>query len=199
MRTEFRVAVADDERDTREFIGKCLERFGHHVVGVCQSSDELLKTIKERNPDLVISDIRMPQVDGIEAAIVANRERPIPFLLVSAHHDQETLNRAAGAHVVGYLTKPISETDLKTAVAMSMVRFDQFQTLLKDNQNLRQSLEDRKLIERGKGIVVRRMSLDEEEAYRRIRRWASNQNVKVSEICRRILAAEEVFQSLEQI
>lgn len=199
MRTEFKVAVADDERDTREFLSKCLERQGHQVVGVCASGDELLKTIKELAPDLVISDVRMPNVDGIEAAVAANRERPVPFLIVSAHHDKETLNRAAAAHVIGYLTKPISESDLKTAVTMAMVRFDQFQAILKDNSDLRQALEDRKLIERGKGIVIKRMGLDEEEAYRRIRRWASNQNVKVSEICRRIVAAEEIFVSLEQI
>ena len=143
-------------------------RNGHQVVGVCATGEELLKTIKDRSPELVIADIRMPKVDGIEAANIANRERPVPFVLVSAFHDKETLMRAAAPHIMGYLIKPISDAELKTAVTMAMSRFDQFQAVLKDAAELRQALEDRKLIERAKGIVIKRTHTEEEEAYRRL-------------------------------
>src|SRR5947209_9006841 len=132
MKTEFRIAIADDERDTREFLAEVLARNGHQVVGSCSNGEELLQTIRERNPELVITDIRMPAPDGIEVSAIANRERPLPFLLVSAYHDRDMLKRANAPHVVGYLVKPISEAEVKTAVTMAMSRFEQFQTLLKD-------------------------------------------------------------------
>ena len=200
MKTEFRIAIADDERDTREFLAEVLARNGHQVVGSCSTGEELLQTIRERNPDLVITDIRMPHTDGIEVSVIANRERPLPFLLISAYHDRETLKRRANApHVVGYLVKPISEAEVKTAIAMAMNRFEQFQTLLKDAADLRQALEDRKLIEKSKGIVMKRLRIEEDEAYRKLRKLASQQNVKLAEICRRIIDAETVYHSLEII
>jgi two-component system, response regulator PdtaR len=199
MKTEFRIAIADDERDTREFLSEVLLRHGHQVVGVCANGDELLKTIRERDPELVITDIRMPEVDGIEVAVIANRERCLPFLLVSAYHDRETLKRAAASHIVGYLIKPISEAEIKTAVTMAMIRFEQFQTLLKDAAELRQALEERKVVERAKGVVMKRLRIEEEEAFRKLRKTASHHNVKLAEVCRRILAAEETFHGLEQV
>jgi AmiR/NasT family two-component response regulator len=199
MKTEFRIAVADDERDTREFLAEVLVRSGHQVVGTCANGDELLKTIRERDPELVITDIRMPQVDGIDVAVIANRERCLPFLLVSAYHDRETLKRAAAGHIVGYLIKPISEAEIKTAVTMAMVRFEQFQALLKDAAELRQALEERKIVERAKGVVMKRLRIEEDEAFRKMRKTASQHNVKLAEVCRKILQAEETFQGLEQI
>lgn len=199
MKTEYRIAIADDERDTREFLSEVLSRNGHQVVGVACTGEELLKTIQERRPDLVIADVRMPKMDGIEVANIANREHPVPFLMVSAHHDKETLGRCAANHIVGYLVKPISEAEVKTAVTMAMTRYEQFLSLAKETSDLRQALEDRKLVEKAKGIVMKRSEVAEEEAYRRIRKWASHQNLKLNEVCRRVLAAEEVFHNLEQM
>jgi response regulator NasT len=177
-------------------LSEVLVRAGHQVVGLCASGEELVQTIRERNPDLAIADIRMPKMDGIEASAVANKDRVVPFLLVSAHHDRETLKRATAGHIVGYLVKPVTEAELKTTVATSMTRFEQFQTLRKDAADLRQALEDRKSVERAKGNVMKRLRLDEDEAYRKL---ASQQNVKLTEICRRVSEAEGIYVDLEKI
>lgn len=198
MRTSLSIAVADDERDTREFLAEALERAGHKIVGCFATGDELVKAIHDKKPDLVVADIRMPEIDGIEAATIANHERPIPFILVSAFHDQETLDRASAGQVFGYLIKPISEADLKTAISLAIVRFEQFQALLKDTHDLRQALDDRKIIEKAKGILMKRNQVDEEEAYRRLRKAASQQNVKLNEVCRKVISAEQVFRNLAE-
>jgi response regulator NasT len=140
----------------------------------------------------------MPDMDGIQMSMEVNRSRQVPVILVSAHHDAETLTRLGADHIMGYLIKPISEADLKTAIALAMTRFQHFQALAKEASDLRQALEDRKLIEKAKGIVMRRLRVDEEEAFRRMRRHASDQNLKLAEVGRRVITAEEIFQLLER-
>ena len=95
------------------------------------------------------------------------------------------------------MLKPVSEPELKTAIALAMSRFEHLQTVTKEAADLRQALEDRKLVERAKGIVMKRLRTDEDDAFRRIRKLASNQNVRLNEICRNVLAAEDVFHNLE--
>src|SRR5262249_55214881 len=143
--------------------------------------------------------IKMPDMDGIEAAQAINQGRPIPVILVSAHHDTDLLNRAKLENVMSYLVKPIKEPDLQSAITLAMLRFQHFQALAKEARDLRQALEDRKLIERAKGIVMRRVRVDEDEAFRRLQRLASNHNQRLVEVAQRVLAAEEVFHQMEKI
>jgi response regulator NasT len=197
MKTKLRIVVAEDERDMREFVQESLERLGHQVVATCLTGKELIAAAQTTTPDLVVADIRMPEMDGIEAVRTLNRQRPLPVILITAHHDQETLARANSEFIVGYLIKPISEPELKAAIALAMSRFEHMQSLVKESNELRQALEDRKLVERAKGIVMKRLRTDEDDAFRRMRKLASNQNAKLHEVCRGILSAEEVFHSLE--
>src|SRR5436190_1086872 len=197
MKTKLRIVIAENERDMREFIREALERLGHEVVGDCVTGRELMATAQKTTPDLILADIRMPDTDGIEAARAINRERPVPVILITAYHDEETLARAGGDHVVGYLLKPVSEPELKTAITLAMTRFERAQAMSKEAADLRQALEDRKLVERAKGIVMKRLHTDEDDAFRRMRKQASHQNAKLHEVCKGILAAEEVFHSLE--
>lgn len=141
----------------------------------------------------------MPDLDGIEASVLVNGERQTPFILVSAHHDAETLTRIGADHVMGYLVKPVSEADLKTAIRMAMLRHAHFQSLLKENTDLKQTLEDRKLVERAKGILMKRQRIDEEEAFRQVRKYASNHNKKLVEVSKQVIDAEEVFALLEKV
>jgi response regulator NasT len=189
-----RIAIADDERDTREFFQELLPRLGHQVAASAETGRQLADQCQATAPDLVITDIKMPDMDGIQAAEEVNRSHQVPVILVSAHHDAELIVRAGVDHIMAYLIKPVKQGDLETAIYLAMMRFDHFQKLIQEAADLRQALEDRKLIERAKGIIMKRARLDEPEAFRRLQKLACDRNQKIVECARIVLAAEEAFQ-----
>ena len=197
-RKPLRVAVADDERDMREFMQELLPRLGHEVVAVAETGAQLAEQVQAFRPDLVITDIKMPDMDGIETSLAVNRDLQVPVILISAHHDAETLTRVGADHIMGYLVKPVTEADVKAAIALAMTRFDQFLALRREATDLRQALDDRKVIEKAKGVLMKRLRVDEEEAFRRMRKLASDRNQKLVEVGRIIIAAEEVFHHLDR-
>src|SRR5262249_44387300 len=132
-------------------------------------------------------------------AAALNRERRVPVILITAHPAVDFLDRVGEGHVMAYLTKPIKPADLQAAIGLAILRFEEFQTLRHDAISLRQALEDRKTVERAKGIVMKRLRLDEPEAYRRLRRVASDQNRKLVEVAGTVVAADEGFQALEKV
>jgi response regulator NasT len=160
---------------------------------------ELVEKCRGTPPDLIIADVRMPHMDGIEAAAAVNRERPTPVVIVSAFHEAETLQRAGQAPVMAYLVKPVKQASVEAAIATAVARFEELQAAHKEADSLRQALEERKVIERAKGAVMKRIGADEREAYRLMRRLSSHQNRKLAEVSQTILGAEEVFYSLEEV
>jgi response regulator NasT len=197
MNSHLRIAVADDEQDMRDYFQKCLTRMGHRVVAVAQTGQELVERCRQTQPDLVISDIKMPDVDGIDAATQIYRERPVPVILVSAFHDAGLIERAEADHILGYLVKPIKQGDLEPAIALAMRRFEQFQALQQEAADLRQALEDRKVIERAKGILMKRGAFDEQEAFRRLQKLASANSRKLVDVAQMVLVAEEAVRPAE--
>ncbi len=193
MSQALRIAVADDEQDMRDYFAKILPRLGHQVVAVAENGAELLRLCKSAHPDLVITDIKMPDMDGIDAAIKIYQEEPVPVILVSAYHDPALIQRAEADHVMGYLVKPIKQADLEPVIALAVRRFEQFRQLRKETADLRQALEDRKLIERAKGILMKRASLEEDGAFRRLQKLASEKNLKLAEAARLIVTVDEAF------
>jgi two-component system, response regulator PdtaR len=189
-----RVAVADDEKDMLEFLQEALQRLGHEVVAAAQTGTDLVERCRAAQPDLIITDILMPDLDGIQAVEQIERDRPVPVILVSAHHDAELIVRAGTDHIMAYMLKPIREPDLATAIYLAVLRFEHFQKLTKEAASLRQAMEDRKLIERAKGILMKRARIDEPEAFRRLQKLASDKNRKLVEIAQTLLLAEEAFQ-----
>jgi AmiR/NasT family two-component response regulator len=189
-----RIAVADDEPDMRDYFARILPRLGHKVVVVAGTGLELVAGCRAEKPDLVISDIKMPDMDGIDAARTICQERAVPVLLVSAYCDAELIARAEADHIMGYLVKPIKQADLEPTMALALRRFAQFQELRREAADLRQALEDRKVIERAKGILMKRAALDEQAAFRRLQKLASDKNLKLVELARMILTAEEALQ-----
>jgi response regulator NasT len=198
MNRALRIAVADDEADMLEYYRTILPELGHMVVAVAETGRELLEKCREHRPDLVITDIKMPEMDGLDAATRLDRDGPTPVILVSGHYDAEFIRRAEDNHVLSYLIKPIKQANLATAIAIAMRRFEQFQELRREAKDLKQAMEDRKLIERAKGLIMKKASLDEAEAFERLQKLASEQNRKLVEVARMLLTAEEAFQTPEQ-
>lgn len=193
MASRLRIAVADDEPDMQEYLEKVLTRMGHQVVAVAENGRQLVDLCQTTQPELVISDINMPLLDGIEAATEIFRQNEIPFILVSAYHDSELVERAESDHVMAYLIKPIKQADLEPAIAIAMRRFAQFKELRKEAADLRQALADRKTIERAKGIVMNNAGVDEPSAFRRLQKLASDKNLKLVDVAVQILNAAEAL------
>ena len=193
MNQPLRIAVADNEPDMRDYFAKILPRLGHQVVAVARDGRELVERCRAERPDLVITDIKMPEMDGIDAAVAIYKDTPLPVILVSAYHDAGLIQRAEADHIMGYLVKPIKQADLGPVIALAMRRFEQFQELRKEASDLRQALEDRKLIERAKGLLMKKAGLDEASAFRRLQKLASDKNLKLVEVARNLLTAEEAF------
>ncbi len=189
-----RIAIADDEARMRDYLWSSLERLGHRVIAAAKTGQELVAECREKHPQLVITDIKMPDLDGIEAAAEICQDEPVPVILVSAFHDADYIARASRNHILAYLIKPIKDTDLEPAIAVAMERFREFETLKREARDSKQALEDRKMIERAKGILMQRSGLSEPDAFRRLQKLASSRSQKLVEIAKMIILAEEACQ-----
>jgi response regulator NasT len=194
MSRALKIVVADDEPDMRDYFQQILPLLGHQVIGVARTGRELVELCTAMHPDLVITDIKMPDMDGIDAAGQIYRHEPIPVILVSAYHDPEFIRRAEADHIMAYLVKPIKQADLEPAIGIAMYRFEQFQALRKETTDLKQALEDRKVIEKAKGVLMKKAGLDEPAAFRRLQKLASDKNRKLIDIAQTILTAEEALE-----
>lgn len=193
MSQSLRIIVADDEPDMRDFFERMLPRLGHQVVALAETGQELVEHCRVLEPDLVITDIKMPKMDGIEASQIICAERPIPVILVSAYHDPELVKRAEGNHVMAYLVKPIGQTDLGPTISLAVHRFGELQAVKKEAADLRQALAERPVIEQAKGLLMKITGADEKTAFRRLQELASDHNEKLIEAARRVLAMEKAL------
>lgn len=197
MSQTLRISVADDESDMRDYFQRILPLLGHEVVSVAGTGRELVAHCLEHRPDLAITDIKMPDMDGIDAAVQIYERVPIPVILVSAYHDGDLIERAEADHILAYLVKPIKQADLEPAISIAMRRFEQFQALRKEASDAKQALADRKVIERAKGVLMKRAGLDENAAFRRMQKLASEKNKKLLDIAQILITAEEAWSSTE--
>jgi response regulator NasT len=190
MTPALRIVVADDEPDMRDYYRKLLPRLGHTVVADAANGEELIANCRMHRPDLVITDIKMPGLDGIDAALKIYEEMPIPVILVSAYSDEQLIERAEGDHIMAYLVKPIKQENLEPAISLAMRRFEQFEELRREASDMRQALEDRKIIERAKGVLMKELGLGEAEAFRRLQKTASAKNLKLIELAHTVLSMQ---------
>jgi two-component system, response regulator PdtaR len=188
-----RIAVADDDREVREVLGKMLEALGHQVSIQASTGRELVEQCLAEGADLVMTDIQMPDMDGLDAAGIIYQNSPIPILLLSGHCDRELIERAEENHVFAYLLKPITQAQLEPAIALAMRRYEEFQALKHEADDLRQALADRKLIERAKGLLMKHLNLDEQDAFRKLQKLASSKNKKLIEIAEMVLTMAEAL------
>lgn len=188
-----RVALADDEPEVRTVLETMLTALGHEVAFAATTGRELVDFCLASPVDLVMTDIRMPDMDGLEAAAIIYEKVRTPIILLSGHCDRELIDRAEETHVFAYLVKPITQVQLEPAIALASRRFAEFDALQREANDLRQALADRKLIERAKGLLMKHLSVDEQEAFRRLQKLASSKNKKLIEIAEMVLTAAEAL------
>jgi AmiR/NasT family two-component response regulator len=194
MITKYRVAIADGDTATLADLRSMLERAGHSVVGCVRSVEDVSKLARETAPDLVIVDITLGDNKKIcaMAQIMAAREAPILALADSL--DDEVIERANLSRVFGFLIKPIHEQDLFAMMTIAVNRFHEFCQLKEEASSFRDALNDRKVIERAKGILMKCRSIDEEMAFREMQHLARNHQQKLVDVAKGILIANEVLQ-----
>ncbi len=186
-----RIVIADDESLIRMDLREMLSQLGYLVVGEAGDGQSAVNIARELKPDVVIMDIKMPDLDGIEAARVLTQERIAPVLLLTAYSDRELIDRAREAGVAGYLVKPFRESDLAPAIEIALARFAEFRELEKEIGDLQETLETRKLVDRAKGILMDTQGLTEAEAFRRIQKMSMNTRKPMKEVAEAIILAHE--------
>ncbi|HLH71675.1 MAG TPA: response regulator [Chloroflexota bacterium] len=187
-----RVVIADDESIIRMDLREMLTSLGYLVVGEAGDGLSAVNLGRELKPDLVIMDIKMPDLDGIAAAKILTEERIAPVLLLTAFSQTELVEGAKEAGVVGYIVKPFRESDLVPSIEIALSRFKEFRILEKEAQSLRDTLETRKLVERAKGVLMDTQNLKEAEAFRKIQKLSMNTRKSMREVAEAILLAHEV-------
>lgn len=188
-----RVLIADDESIRLLSLRAQLTALGHHVVAEAATGEEAVALARKMQPDLAILDIKMPVMDGIEAAEQITQARPIPIILLTAYSESQLVERAAKANISAYLMKPVAEEDLLPALTLALTRFREFHAMRQEVADLREALEARKLIERAKGILMRRLNLTEEEAFRRLQRQSQETNRKLAQVAEAIVVADQML------
>ena len=165
-----RILIAEDETIIRLDLRDVLERAGHDVCGEARDGEEAVALALTAEPELAILDVKMPRLDGIEAARRILAERPIPIVMLTAYGEQELVARAVEAGVFGYLVKPFRETDLLPAIQTARARHAELETLREEAESLAEALATRKIVERAKGLLMEKEGLSENDAFVRLRR-----------------------------
>jgi response regulator NasT len=188
-----RAVIAEDEQLTRTIIRARLEKLGHTVVAEAGDGLQAIEAARLHKPDVIIMDIKMPEMDGIEAARAILVENPCAILFLSSFNEQELVEQASETGALAYLMKPFRKEDLAPALEVAVRRFRQIQSQTREIEDLKDALETRKLIERAKGILMDRHRMSEEEAFKRIHFQARNQNKKMREIAQSIITAADLI------
>ena len=184
-----RLVIADNESIIRLDLREMLEEAGHEVVGEAIDGRKAVDLTRMHRPDLVIMDIKMPDMDGITAARKISEAKLAPVLLLTAFSQPEIVEQAKDSGVLGYLVKPVKESNLFPAMEIALSRWQEMQGLEQELDKLKDSLELRKTVDRAKGILMAAHKLSEDEAYRRIQRYAMAKRVTIKEVAEAIVKA----------
>jgi response regulator NasT len=193
-----RVVIADDEPIIRMDLREMLTNLGYLVVGEAADGTSAVNLARELRPDIVIMDIKMPDLDGIDAARILTQERIAPVLLLTAYSQSELVERAKEAGVVGYIVKPIRESDLAPAIEVALARFAELRALEREVGDLKDALETRKLVDRAKGILMDTQGLTEAQAFRRIQTMSMNTRKAMKQVAEAIILAYEASKADSQ-
>jgi two-component system, response regulator PdtaR len=192
MAQQLRLVIADDESIIRMNLKETLVGLGYLVVGEAGDGVSVINLARELRPDLAVMDIKMPKLDGIQAAKVLTEERIAPVLLLTAYSDRELVDRAREAGVVSYVVKPFRDAELLPAIEIALARYAEFREMDKQLDDLKEALETRKLVDRAKGILMDTQGLKENEAFRKIQQLSMNSRKSMREVAQAILLTAQI-------
>lgn len=190
--TPLRVVIADDEPIILLDLKKMIEDLGYDVVAEAGDGAKAVEAARNLTPDVVILDIRMPIMDGIDAAKVITEERIAPVVLLTAYSQVDLVKRAREAGVYSYLVKPFKAADLMPAIEIAISRWQEYLALQQEARDFEDKLETRKAVDRAKGILMDQYGLKEQEAFRRIQVQSMNTRRSMREIAEAIIIAHNV-------
>lgn len=186
---QLRIIIADNESIIRMDLRELLEEAGHNVVAEAADGIKAIELARKYSPDLVIMDIKMPEMDGIAAAKVISHEKLAPVLLLTAYSQKEIVEKAKDSGVLAYLVKPVKEANLFPAIEIAISRFQEFMELERELEDVKNSLETRKILDRAKGILMDAYNLTESEAYRRIQQYSMSKRKSIGDVAQAIVDA----------
>jgi AmiR/NasT family two-component response regulator len=188
-----KIVLVEDDATVRQFLKDTLEKtLGHQVIGEAATGTDMVRTVLELEPDVVIFDIHMPRLNGLDALRQIYQERIVAAVAITADRDEELVRRALEEHVLAFLVKPVEAHQLGPALHVARARFEELRELTEENASLRQTLQNRKIIERAKGVLMKRYRWTEAEAFRRLQRGAMNRRTTMIELAQNVLNGIEI-------
>lgn len=189
---KLRILLVDDESIIRLDLREMLKEHGHEIVGEAYDGEMAIELANQLNPDLIVMDIKMPKMDGLEAISRINQNRRIPTVMLTAYSQPELVERAVSLGVFAFLVKPIKEHDLLPTLEVVLARAEEMSTLEKEVGSLKETLETRKLVEKAKGILMESYGLSESAAFRKIQKLSMDKRKPLKEVAEAIILAREV-------
>lgn len=193
----YRIVIAEDEFLLANNLKTLVESLGHAVVGIADTGSRVIALADDLQPDLILMDIKLPEVDGITAARTIARTRQTPIVIISAFSNRGYIEEAAEAGVMTYLVKPVSQGDLQAVIELTMARSRELAALRREVGDLKQALAQRKVIERAKGILMDRAHLSEGEAFRRLQQMSQQENRPLFDIAQSVITADSLWRDGE--
>lgn len=187
-----RIVLADNSDDDLKRLKNILTRIGHKVVAQAQDGVTALKFVHSYEPDLVIFNASLPGMEGTAAAKIIKEESLAPVILMSPFYNQELIDKAKDAGVVGYLIKPAEENDMLANLQITLATYDKIKSLQGELIQLKGSLATRKTLERAKGLLMEHLAITEEEAFKRIQRQSMEKRKSMKDIADSIIIAYEI-------
>jgi response regulator NasT len=190
---KLRIVVVEDDPTSRLFLKEVIQlQLGHEVVAEAATGTDMVRTVLEHEPDLVVFDIHLPYIDGLEALRQIYETRVVAAVAISGDREQDLVLRAMEEHVLAFLIKPVEIHQLGPAIQVAWARFEDLRSLETENASLRQGLQSRKIIERAKGALMKRYRWSEADAFRKLQRGAMNRRIPMVDLAQSILNGQEV-------
>lgn len=185
----YTVLIVEDEFLLAKSLSTQLSSLGNKVIGIAENGKQAVDMALELKPQLILMDIKLPEIDGITAAQLILQKLSVPIIIISAFSESSFITGAVNAGVINYLVKPISINDLQTAIDLSFARYQDISLLRQQVEELKAAMETRKLVERAKGIIIKQTGISEHEAFCKMQKISQQQNRNMAEVARAIITA----------
>jgi len=197
MAEEISILIAHPDAEVSATLVQAIQELKYRVQAEVNNQQGLLDECKRHRPDLIISSVDMRDGSAIDALIKISEDKPIPAIIVTDNDSLKEVEHALEDHVMAYLLLPLDKDQIQPTIYLVLRRFEQFEALHEEVQDLRQTLADRKIIERAKGVLMSQEQCDEDDAFRKLQRKATDRRTKLVKIANEILAAQEELSESE--